>query len=192
MAGYAGLGRILDPATEAVCKRLFDQVGALERRLVGVTTGGLPGDTLTVSVGDRRLTHLLDPVDALDGVNLQTLRRRLPEILVSGDIEFDAGVSGSAKGIDWTKGKQQRVRLTANVTFTFAGGVPGGFYRLILQQDATGGRSTTWPANVKWENDVPPAHTTAPNKVIYATFTCTALGTGGYLAFMTELPITAP
>lgn len=52
----------------------------------------------------------------------------------------------------FTQGANAKVFLTANVTFTFdRGGIPaGGRVRLVTQQDGTGGRTITWPADVVW------------------------------------------
>jgi hypothetical protein len=71
--------------------------------------------------------------------------------------EFDAGSSGSAKTIDWNDGNVQKVdAMTANCTFTLINPIAGKRYLLKLVQDATGNRTYTWPAPVKWSNGVAP------------------------------------
>jgi hypothetical protein len=43
---------------------------------------------------------------------------------------------------------------------------------LILKQDATGGRTVTWPASVRWAGGTPPLVTPAANAIdIYAFIT---------------------
>lgn len=191
MPGFGSLNRIQDETTRTVLAQAFKQIQVVQRALTtlgeGVLTRGSP-----VDVEGERLIHVADPEDRTDAVNLRTLREYVARQLPTADREYDVGASGTAKLIDWANGTQQRLRLTGNAALSLANGVPGGFYRLIMQQDATGGRIPTWPADVAWETGVPPTIVTTPNNVIYATFTHTGLGNGGYLAFMTELAITAP
>lgn len=74
MAGYQGLGRITDPATQAVCKTLFDLIAALDRRLLaleGVALTRAQGET---DAGRTRLTNLSAPQDDADAVTLRYLR----------------------------------------------------------------------------------------------------------------------
>lgn len=52
--------------------------------------------------------------------------------------------------IDWSKGNTQRMGLTQTTTLTFTNIKPGGRYILEVQQDETGSRAITWPANVVW------------------------------------------
>jgi hypothetical protein len=70
--------------------------------------------------------------------------------------EYDAGNSGSALTIDFTDGYSQKVTLTGDVTFTFTNPQNGKNYLLKLVQDATGSRTVTWPANVKWSDGITP------------------------------------
>lgn len=69
----------------------------------------------------------------------------------------DNGNSGTAKTIDWTAGQKQKVVLTGNVTFTFTAPPGPGNFVLLVTQDATGGRTTAWPASVKWPAGAAPA-----------------------------------
>lgn len=56
---------------------------------------------------------------------------------------YDAGDSGTAKTINWANGLVQKVRMTDNCTFTFTNPTEGFAHVLIMQQDATGGRTAT-------------------------------------------------
>ena len=60
---------------------------------------------------------------------------------------YDAGNSGTSKTINWNDGDQQKVTLTGNVTFAFSNTVAGRTYLLYLVQDATGGRTCTFPTS---------------------------------------------
>ena len=89
---------------------------------------------------------------------------------ISFNSEVNDGDSGAADTIDWTTGNKHRSRLTANVTYTFT--APNGPTNLVLRlvQDATGNRTATWPAAVKWSNGAPPTLSTGANDVDIASF----------------------
>jgi hypothetical protein len=72
--------------------------------------------------------------------------------------------------IDWNAGNTQRCVLTGATTFTFSNGQSGGNYRLILKQDATGSRTVTWPATVRWGAGGAPTLTTTINTTDYVGF----------------------
>ncbi|MDB2415359.1 DUF2793 domain-containing protein [Rickettsiales bacterium] len=76
--------------------------------------------------------------------------------------------SGASATIDLENGNIHDITLTDNCTFTFsnppATGRAGSF-TLFLRQDATGGRTTTWPASVDWAGGSPPTLTTSANAV---------------------------
>ena len=65
------------------------------------------------------------------------------------------------------------ITLTANCSFTFtnpsASGKMGQF-TLIKKQDATGGRTVTWPLSAKWAGGVAPTLTSAANSVDIISF----------------------
>jgi hypothetical protein len=52
--------------------------------------------------------------------------------------------------VDWSKGTTQAMTLGGNRTLTFSNGQKGGRYVLVITQDATGSRTVTWPASVRW------------------------------------------
>jgi hypothetical protein len=69
------------------------------------------------------------------------------------------GNSGSALTIDAASasGWIKTITLNANCTFTLTGAVASRMTQLelILTQDATGNRTVTWPASVKWSGGAP-------------------------------------
>lgn len=75
--------------------------------------------------------------------------------------EFDAGNSGTALTINFSNSTAQKVTLTGNCTFTFSNPANGQTYLLKLVQDATGSRTATWPAAVKWSGSAPILSTAA-------------------------------
>ena len=77
------------------------------------------------------------------------------------------------------------VTLTANCTFTFAGGLVGRqqVITLYLRQDATAGRVATLPASVKWPGGSAPVPNTAAGGVdmfFFATPDGAVTVIGGY------------
>lgn len=86
------------------------------------------------------------------------------------DAEVDNGNSGTADTIDWGAGNKQKSTLTGNVTYTFT--APSGPCNLLLKlvQDATGSRTATWPATVKWPSGTAPTLTTTANAIDIVTF----------------------
>jgi hypothetical protein len=58
--------------------------------------------------------------------------------------------SGAAQTIpDVSLYQMHDITLTANCTFTFPSNPKGKCFRLVIRQDAVGGRSCVWPANSK-------------------------------------------
>lgn len=88
---------------------------------------------------------------------------------------YDAGTSGTSKTIDWRVNRMQKVQLTGNVTFTFTAPSEPGMYALRIAQDATGGRTITWPSAVKWPNGFTATHPPGASK--YCWFIATYDGT---------------
>jgi lysophospholipase L1-like esterase len=75
------------------------------------------------------------------------------------------GNTGTTETIDLANGNVHRCVLDNNCTFTFTGAtnVEGCSFSLILVQDATGSRTATWPASVKWAAGAAPTLSTAAN-----------------------------
>lgn len=73
-----------------------------------------------------------------------------------GDKRYSGGSITGAVTADFDNGKDQEFTLIGNVTFTFANPIAGTWYSFLLTQDATGGRTVTWPAAVKWPGNTAP------------------------------------
>jgi hypothetical protein len=65
-----------------------------------------------------------------------------------------------------------RLTLTAACTVSFPTAAAGKSFTLVLAQDATGGRTVTWPGTVKWAGGTAPTLTAAAGKVDVFTFVC--------------------
>lgn len=85
--------------------------------------------------------------------------------------------------IDLVNGNMFEITLTGNCTFTFSNPPAtgkGGSFTLILKQDGTGSRTTTWPASVDWASGSAPTLTTDANAVDILTFLTIDAGTRWY------------
>lgn len=81
--------------------------------------------------------------------------------------------STAATALDLEAGNVKQVTLSANTTFTFANPAAAGeasSLSVILIQDATGSRTVTWPASVKWAGGTAPMLTTTANRADVLTF----------------------
>ena len=77
--------------------------------------------------------------------------------------------------VNLSNGNLHHLTLTGNVTLTLSGATNGRVcsLTLLITQDATGGRSITWPASVKWlpAGSAPSFTTTASTRSIVELFT---------------------
>ena len=80
--------------------------------------------------------------------------------------------TGTAFAIDVATSTVKVLTLTGNCTFTFPTLVAGKSFTLLLKQDATGGRTVTWPATVKWPAATAPTITATANRTDKYTFVC--------------------
>lgn len=72
--------------------------------------------------------------------------------------------TSTAYTIALTSGTLQILTLTGNCTFTFPTPTAGFSFTLFLKQDATGSRTATWPATVKWPSSTAPTITSTASK----------------------------
>jgi len=72
--------------------------------------------------------------------------------------------TGTAYTIDLANGSVQILTLTGNVTYTFPTATAGRSFLLIEKQDATGSRTVTWPAAVKWPSGTAPTITSTASR----------------------------
>lgn len=94
--------------------------------------------------------------------------------------EIDAGNSGTAITLDLSAASSQKLTLDNNATITLSNATPGGTYTLRIAQDATGGRTMTWPANVIWPGGVTPSFSTSANRVDLVTLYLDGTSTNFY------------
>lgn len=79
--------------------------------------------------------------------------------------------TGTAYTIDLANGTVQILTLTGNCTYTFPTASVGQSFLLVQKQDATGSRTATWPASVKWPSSISPTLTATASKADVFAFT---------------------
>jgi hypothetical protein len=79
--------------------------------------------------------------------------------------------TSTAYTINLANGSVQYLTLTGNCTYTFPTPVAGVSFMLIQRQDATGGRTVTWPSTVDWPGAVAPTLTSTAQRVDKFVFT---------------------
>ena len=79
--------------------------------------------------------------------------------------------TSTAYTIDLANGSLQILTLTGNCTYTFPTPTVGKSFTILQKQDATGSRTVTWPASVKWPSSTAPTLTSTANKGDKLVFT---------------------
>lgn len=103
--------------------------------------------------------------------------------LFSGDQGKITANSTAAYALNLASGKNDNfvITLTANCTFTITNPTANvNGFTLVLKQDATGSRTATWPASVKWSGGVAPTLTGTANAVDTFVFMTPDGGTTWY------------
>lgn len=145
-------------------------------RITGILTVGTGSITLdgindTINVGSG-LTLSSSGINVVGIVTATTLDKT--SLINYVETTFNLGNTGISTTINLENGNVFTATLTDNCTFTFTTGVTSGTasFTLILTNDATAGRSITWPITVKWPNNLIPPRTTDANKTdVWSFFT---------------------
>ena len=89
---------------------------------------------------------------------------------------YDLGDCAGEVKVFWDRAAIQRVRATSNLLINFQNTVAGRRLVLVLEQDATGGRTVTgWPWFVRWQGGTAPTLSTDPRSVDLIEFLCTGV-----------------
>jgi hypothetical protein len=131
----------------------------------------------TAQIADAAVTAAKIAVDAIgadqlqDGIPIDMQDQLLtrPELKDYSEASATPGISAGTLSLDLETGNVFDVLLTEDVTSLNLLNAPAsgraGAATLILRQDATGGRTLTWPSSVLWPGGVPPTVTAAANAI---------------------------
>ena len=117
-------------------------------------------------------THLVlnAPADgyATGDVNFQDLVLQRPEIKDYAETVATPSISSGTLTLDLETGNVFNITHNANITTLTISNPPAsgkaGSFTLLLNQDATGGRTITFPAAVKWSGGTAPTLSTTASK----------------------------
>lgn len=106
-------------------------------------------------------------------------------LIINGQVYspiYDKGNSGTGTvTFNWDDGNKQIITLTGNPTFVFSNPQSGGDYQIIITQDDLGGKSITWPTDIKWKGGITPTLTGVANSEDVVTISYN--GTSYYAIF---------
>ncbi len=135
-----------------------DGNGAVSANTTAFTTGRVP--LYTVIAGASAFTGYTDHRDGTQGNFAARSSTSGPPAKRIGAPAWAANMA-----IDWSLYDVVRITLAGATTFTFSGAPDGHPCMLELTQDATGSRTVTWPAGVRWSDGLPlPTLSTAAGK----------------------------
>jgi hypothetical protein len=138
-----------------------------------------PADRMTISAaGGVSIGTTTDPgaTNLLVGGTLSGTIKSYKEFVT-------AASSSTAYAVDLSTANIFNITMTGNCTFTFTNPPASGTsysFTLILKQDATGSRTGTWPASVKWPNASTPTLSTGATKTDILNFITVDGGTTYY------------
>ena len=111
--------------------------------------------------------------DETGNVDLKNKKIKNPQIETYRESVVDSGSLGSTYNIDLNSSNIFSATLTENCTISFSNwptsGIAGNI-TLIVQQNATGGYTITWPSEVKWPDGEEPTMDTSANAYTIYTF----------------------
>lgn len=169
-----GVGTYAGTASQAMTTAATNYVYLTDAGTLTVNTTGFPttGNIVPLAVvvaGASTITSITDarrPFGSF-GVAKQTITADVD----GATITFNAGVSD-----------KHSVTLGGNRTLAVSNDTDGQELTIILKQDATGSRTVTWWAGIKWHNSVTPTLTTTANKA--DAFRILRTGSGAYYGFI--------
>ena len=103
-------------------------------------------------------------VYATSNVYLKMQNSSGTEIVVSTGVTQTVNATTATTTIDFSNGDIVTLNLSSNTTLTLSNPITGLYYLLKCVQDATGSRTITWPATVKWSGGTAPTLTTTASK----------------------------
>lgn len=178
-AGYTAVvvwnGSDFEEISPTLAKYAIDLIGGVQGSIpyqtavntTALLAPGTTGQVLTSQGAGAAPTWTNAATGDVTLTGVQTLTNKTIEagVFSNGYTEETATANTStAYTIDLANGSVQILTLTGNCTFTFPTATAGKSFMLLLKQDATGSRTVTWPASVKWPSSTAPTITSTASK----------------------------
>ena len=178
-AGYTAVvvwnGSDFEEISPTLAKYAIDLIGGVQGSVpyqsatntTALLAPGTTGQVLTSQGAGAAPTWTNAATGDVTLTGTQTLTNKTIEdgIFTNGYTEETVTANTStAYTINLTNGSIQILTLTGNCTFTFPTATAGKSFMLLLKQDATGSRTVTWPASVKWPASTAPIITSTASK----------------------------
>ena len=147
-----------DTENEAIVR--FDISGSKDLITSGINANALSANvdlTFSFTEGDDYRRRIVLPL------NNQNAPRLAPK-------ELDPITYNAATTIDWLVTDMRTVTLTGNIVFSFSNIQVGRALVVEVNQDATGGKTVTWPASVEWAGGSAEGPTSAGSATDIYTF----------------------
>jgi len=128
---------------------------------------------LTVAEVEANFQQILDLMTTPTGFTLKDYKET---------VQTNATATG-AVALNLADGNVNSITLTGNTTLSFNNPASSGLasnLTIIIAQDATGSRTVTWPASVKWAGGTAPTITTTASAVDILTLFTVDGGTTWY------------
>ncbi len=124
------------------------------------------GGTVSIT-GNLTSANLVTGSISLGNTSLVSAGRTISDVTIRNYRET-LNALGNVSGIttiSLSQGNVITATLVGNTTFNIQTGVSTGSasFTLILTNDSVGGYSVTWPASVKWPDNIPPSRSTGAN-----------------------------
>lgn len=158
-------------------KLLHEVRRASPNQIAGVHIGAVQrGRYFAGSGTTSRMLRTRGPAAQLTNIDMATLVDGQPRVRIDEWNAADSLSVVTASGAAHTMSSAALVHditLTANCTLTLpATANPGRRLTVLLRQDATGGRTVTWPTAVRWPAGTPPTVTAAAGARSQITLLC--------------------
>lgn len=182
---------LFDTGSQGIAENIDATTGVTGRavRIVSTNTGGINlynvssvnDQVNSTDTADFQTVYLLDAYGSGSSKSRVSLRAGITNRWNNGQqlasfltlIRNHVTATTASATIDLTAGGHHQLTLQANVTsLTISNGADGMLFMLRVVQDATGSRTVTWPASVKWAGGVAPTLTTTANGVDVFFFLC--------------------
>jgi hypothetical protein len=151
---------------------ILNSTGTAAQWSTSATLNLVTGPASSTDLAIPRFNGTTGKIIQNSGITINSTNQMSGVVTAGFASEFNAGNSSTAATINWNNGQRQVLTLTGSpAVLTFTAPTTGvGNFMLRIVQDATGGRTITWPASVRWPGGTAPTINTAAATVHIVSF----------------------